>query len=81
MILRYVVVPVAPIISGITFVFTFHMRGIFVLGSSQLSSLSHFSLLKLWHLLAYMFLLHYHWLCQVYCWGWLCQFTIVDTPI
>jgi hypothetical protein len=47
-----------------------------------LASLSHFCLLKLQHLLAYMFLFHYHSLwCPVYCWGWFCQFTLVQSTI
>ena len=69
MLLRYFlndfdIVPVAPIITDITFVFTFHMRCISIAKSlyfviSRLPSLSHFSLPNLQHLLAYLLLFHY----------------------
>jgi lysylphosphatidylglycerol synthetase-like protein (DUF2156 family) len=54
-------VPVAPVVSGITFVFTFHMRCIsvirfYILGFSQFVSWSHFCLTKLKRPLAHMFL-------------------------
>jgi hypothetical protein len=29
------------------------------------------------HLLAYMFLFHYHYL--AYCWGWLCRSSFTDS--
>jgi hypothetical protein len=57
-------VPVEHIITGIIFVFTFHMCCIYIgrslyLESSRLLSYSHFCLPKLQQLLIYMFLLHY----------------------
>ena len=59
------IVPVAPIISGITFVFTFHVRCISIVRSLYFrifsaSFLSHFCLLRLQRLLTYMFPFHYH---------------------
>ena len=56
------IVPVAPIITGITFVFTFHMRCISIVRTLYFRMISaffktHFCLLKLQHLLTYMFLL------------------------
>ena len=80
-------VPVVPIITGITFVVTFHMCCISIVmflyfRSFSASFLSLFCLLKLQHLLAYMLLFHYHELwCPVYCWGWFCRFALVDSTI
>ena len=59
------IVPVAPIITGITFVFTFHMLCIsivrsFILESSLFLFKSHFCLLRLQRLLTYMFPFHYY---------------------
>ena len=72
--LRYCVndfgmVPVAPIITGITFAFIFHMCWISVVRSLYFRIFSaSFGLLKLQHLLMYMFLFHYHKLwCPVCC--------------
>ena len=53
------------LITGITFVFTFHMHAIsvvrsYITESSQLLSWSHFCLQNLQHLLTYMFIFHYH---------------------
>ena len=61
------IVPVVPILTGIAFVFTLHMNCIsvvrlYVLESSQLISLSHFCLLKLQHLLIYMFFFSLSWI-------------------
>ena len=61
----FVIVPVVHIITGITFVFTFHMRyisivGLYTLESSWLLFQSHFCLVKLQCLLTYMFPFHYH---------------------
>jgi len=86
MLLRYYasdfeMVPVAPIITGVNFVFTFNMRCISVVRylyfveSSQLPSLSHFSFPKLQHLSTYIFPFNYHGLCcPVYYYGWFCRF-------
>ena len=69
------IVPLAPIITGITFVFTFHMHCISIVRSSYFrifsaSFQSHFCLLRLQRLLTYMFPFHYHGLqCLVCCWG------------
>jgi len=60
------IVPVAPIITGITFVFTFHLRCISVVRSlcfricRVLFFKSHFCLLKLHRLLTYTFPFNYH---------------------
>jgi hypothetical protein len=56
---------VAPVVTGILFVFTFNMRCIYNVRSSYFRILSaflksNFSLLKLQQLLTYKFLLHYH---------------------
>ena len=63
------VVPVAPVITGVTFAFIFHMFCISVVRSLYFRIFSaSFGLLKLQHLLMYMFLFHYHaLLCLVYC--------------
>ena len=51
-----------------------------ILESSRFLSWSHSRLMKLRHLLAYGFLLHYHWLCSpVYCYRWFCWFALVDS--
>ena len=88
MLLRYFLndsetVPVASIITGIAFVFTFYMRCISIVGSLYFRIfLVYFCLLKFQHLLAYMFLFHCHGLwCLVYCWGWFCRFALVDSTI
>jgi len=57
-------VPVAPIITAIAFVFTFHMRCASIVNTvyfriSSGSFLTTFCLLKLQHKLTYIFLLHY----------------------
>ena len=63
------VVPFAPIITGITFVFTFHMCCISIVRSLYfrifsasfiITFLSHFCLLRLQRLLTYMFPFHCH---------------------
>jgi hypothetical protein len=42
----------------------------------------HISVSRNCNILAYMFLLHYHGLwCMVYCWGWFCQFAVVDSTV
>jgi len=51
------IIPVAAIITGITFVFTFHMRCISIVRSLYFRI---FCLLKLQRLLTYMFPFHYH---------------------
>jgi hypothetical protein len=78
-------VPVAPIITGVTFVFTFHMRCISITRSSYFrifsASLSHSCLPGLLRQLLCMFLFHYPGLCLVYCWGWFCRSELVDSII
>ena len=59
------IVPVASIITGITFVFTLHMRyisivGLYILESSRLPFKSRFCFLRLQRLLTYTFPFHYH---------------------
>ena len=59
----FVIVPVAPTITGIiTFVFTFHMRCISIVRSLyfRIFSASHLCLLRLQRLLTYMLPFHYH---------------------
>jgi hypothetical protein len=61
------IVSFAHIIAGITFVFTFHMfvflfSGVYILETSRVLSWSHFCLLKLQHLSAYMIVFHFHML-------------------
>jgi hypothetical protein len=61
---EYEMVPVAPIITGITFVFTFRMRCISTVRSLgfkifSVSYLIQFYLLKLQHKLTYMFLFNH----------------------
>jgi hypothetical protein len=65
-------VPVAPIITGITFVFTFHMRCISVVRSLHFRIFSSsffitFLSPKLQRLLGYMFLFHYQGLYIFFC--------------
>jgi hypothetical protein len=66
-------VSVAPLITGIIFAFTFHMRWIRIMKSLYFKifsflSPSHFCVQKLQHLLISMFLRYYHGLwCPVYC--------------
>jgi hypothetical protein len=78
-------VPVALIITGFIFGFTFHVCCISVvrisiLKSSQPLTWVHFCLLILQYLLTHMFLLHYHGLwCPVYCWEWFCPFALVHS--
>ena len=50
-----------------------------ILSSSQLLSWSHFCVLKLPLQLTHVFLFHCRWLwCPVYCYVWLCQFSLLD---
>ena len=62
---EFEIVPVAPIITGIIFGFTFHMRCISIVRSLYFrifsaSFTSYFCLLRLQSLLTYMFPFHYH---------------------
>ena len=61
----FTVVPVAPVVTGITFVFTFHMHSISIVmylyfGIFSAFFQSQFCLLWLQRLLAYIFPFHYH---------------------
>jgi hypothetical protein len=78
---------VALITAGIIFVFIFHLLCIFIIRSFYFKNFSAFccslwDLMKLPCLLSDMFLFHYRdlWY-QVYCWGWFCQFLLVDSVI
>jgi hypothetical protein len=80
-------VPVALIITGITLVFTSHIRCIsivrsFISKSSHLLFESHSCLLELRHLSTYMFPFHYRVLQRLACyWGWSCQFVLVGSTV
>jgi hypothetical protein len=70
-------VPIAPIITRIISVFTFHTYWLPILKSSQLLSLSHFCLQELQHPLTSMFPVYCHGLrCPVCCWEQFCRFTL-----
>ena len=80
-------VPASPVITGITYGFTFHMHCFCIVRSlyfriSQLLSWAHFSPLKLQHLLTRMSLFHHHGLWSpVYCYGLFCQFAPVRCTV
>jgi hypothetical protein len=80
-------VPVARIISGVTFVFTFHMHCMSVIRSLYFTIVSAFFFSHscppgLLPQLAYIFVLHYPGLwCPVCCWGCFCRFALVDSII
>jgi len=60
----------------------FMLQCIYILKSLRLPSSTHFYIQELQHLLTSMFLFHYHGLwCPVYCHGWFCQFSIVNSII
>ena len=60
----------------------FILQGLYILKSFRLPSSSHFYLRELQHLLACMFLFHYHGLwCPAYCHGWFYQFSLVNSII
>jgi hypothetical protein len=78
---------VTPVITGITLVFTFHIHCISIVRSlyfkiSQLLFESHFCLLRLLHLSAYMFPFRYPGLqCRACYWGWSIQCVFVDSTV
>jgi hypothetical protein len=77
-------VPVAPIITDITFVFIFHMRCISIVRSLYfiIFSASFFLSPEIQHLLTYMLSLHYHELqCLICYWEWFCQFAHVASTV
>ena len=86
MLLRYFLsnfemVPAVPIITGITFVFTFHMWCISFVRSVYFKIFSA-SFILFQSQLTYMFLFHFPRLwCPVYCLAWFCSFALVDSII
>jgi len=81
-------VPVAPVITVITYVFTFYIQcistamSLCIVTSFQFLSWSHFYVLKLQCILTDMFLICCHTLwCPVYCEGWLSVFACWSTLI
>jgi hypothetical protein len=76
-------VPVACIVTGVTYAFTFHMLCISVVrslyfGIVSVSFLITFLSPEIAHPVAYVFLFHYHPLwCPVYSYGWFCRFALI----
>ena len=80
------IVRVAPIITCITFVFTFHISCISIVRSLYFRIFSASFLITFLSpeiaSIKCVFPFHYHGLwCLVWCWGWLCQFVLVDSTI
>ena len=75
------IVPIAPIRTGITFVFTFYVHCILYVRYLYLKFISSFFVITfLSPESADMFVLCYHWLwCSVYCKGLFCQFWVVNS--
>ena len=86
MLLRYFLnyfetVPIARIIIGVTLILIFHMSCVCVVRSLYFRIFSAFSVpytFNIYYHTCFFFSYHGLW-CLVYCWGWFCRFSLLDS--